>query len=207
MKAPVFKEGFNVLSTRFVDVAESTDHSITVGLLARVIDGFTEGVFALGRAPFLGYGLGIGTNAGAKFLTGRSIFLLAESEWTRIFLESGPVLGLAYVIWRCAAAFRIGVLCVRSVRLDNLLPLLLFSACFMQLLSGQFGQPTILGFAVFTTGLALAARTKEEDSIPGKGDEVGAEMPRHVLARRSPYAERLHDAATSPDRSNGFIDR
>ncbi|MEJ7703277.1 MAG: hypothetical protein WKF47_06305 [Geodermatophilaceae bacterium] len=152
MQTPIFSEGFNVISTRFNEVAEATEKSIGAGMVERVLGDFEEGFFVFTKAPFLGYGLGIGTNAGAKFLTGRQMFLLSEGEWPRIFLESGPLLGLAFVLWRCALVARVGLLCLRSVKLGNVLPLLLFSATFLPLLSGQFGQPTILGFVASSPG-------------------------------------------------------
>ena len=202
VQTPIFKEGFNVLSTRFNEVAEATEKSIGVGMVERVVGDFGESLFVLTKAPFLGYGLGIGTNAGAKFLTGRQMFLLSEGEWSRIFLESGPLLGLAFVIWRCALVFRVGLLCIRSVRLGNVLPLLLFSATFLPLLSGQFGQPTILGFVALVTGLALAARNEETatDSLA-----IARAMPQRPprIARRSEYASRLHGPAVRHDDSNG----
>ena len=209
-QTPIFKEGFNVLSTRFSEVAEATDQSVTAGIVERVFSDFKEGAYVLTKAPFLGYGLGIGTNAGAKFLTGRSMFLLSEGEWSRVFLESGPVLGLAYVLWRVSIVAYIGVLCLGSVkRHGNVLPLLLFSSTFMPLMNGQFGQPTVLGFAVFVTGLALAARRAE-----GEYSESGmaASDPQHLSARpaiprRSPYAERLNREAARHDQTNGSVDR
>jgi hypothetical protein len=205
----VFHEGVNVLSTRFAEVAEASEQSVARGLIARVLASFEDAFFVYGKAPFLGYGLGIGTNAGAKFLTGHSGFLLTEGEWSRIFLESGPVLGLAYVAWRFALVGRIGSLCIKSVRWGNPLPLLLFSSSFLPMLNGQFGQPTILGFTVFTTGLALAARN--EDTSP---DASAAETPsmrvksvERIVRRRSAYAERLHGPSAEHGQSNGFVDR
>ncbi len=204
-KTPIFKEGFNVLSTRFNEVAEATEKSISAGLVERVLGGFKEGLIVWTKAPFLGYGLGIGTNAGARFLTGHSTFLLSEGEWQRIFLESGPVLGLAYVFWRCALAVYVLVLCLRSIKVGNALPILLFAASFLTLLNGQFGQPTVLGFAVFVIGLTLAARNGEEQiAAPLSRPTSPAERP--LMARRSAYAERLHGPSISPH-GNGLVDR
>jgi hypothetical protein len=208
IQTPVFKEGLNVLTARFTDVAEAEERSITAGLIQRVFDTFSEGFFVLSKAPFFGYGLGIGTNAGAKFLTGQSTFLLSEGEWARTILESGPVLGLAYLIWRCSAVVRIGLLCLRSVKLDNVLPLLLFSSSFLPLISGQFGQPTILGFAVFTTGLALAARKEDDESVvPGPVSGRSTRAGERVVGRRSAYADRMHRPTAPRDQRNGSIDR
>jgi hypothetical protein len=208
-RMPIFKEGFNVLSTRFTDVAEATEKSIGAGMVERVFSDFTEGLFVLTETPFFGYGLGVGTNAGAKFLTGRTSFLLSEGEWQRVFLESGPVLGLAYVLWRCGLVFRVGLLCARSVRLGNVLPLLLFSSCFLPLISGQFGQPTVLGFTVFVTGLALAAQKSEIEGglIPSPETPAEAVRPRRPIPQRSPYASRLHGSSTRHDHTNGSVDR
>jgi hypothetical protein len=203
-KTPIFKEGFNVLSTRFNEVAEASEKSIGVGLIERVAGDFQEGFYVLTKAPWPGYGLGIGTNAGAKFLTGRSMFLLSEGEWPRIFLESGPILGLAYVLWRCAIVVFVGLQCLRSIRLGNALPLLLFASSFLPLTNGQFGQPTVLGFAVFAAGLALAARKAEE--ISDTPDRRSSLPARPAIPRRSPFAERLH-GSSAPDHTNGSVDR
>src|SRR3712207_1849101 len=169
-------------------------------MVERVFTTFSDGIFVLTKAPFLGYGLGIGTNAGAKFLTGRMMFLLSEGEWPRIFLESGPVLGGAFVIWRCALVIVAGLLCLRSVKAGNVLPLLLYSSGFLPLINGQFGQPTILGFTVFSMGLALAARKEPEvDDSAGASGPRPAAQPVRRIARRSEYASRLHGVPASQD--------
>ena len=207
-KTPIFKEGLEVLTTRFFDVAEATEQSVAGGMITRITEGFTNGIFILGKAPFLGFGLGIGTNAAAKFLTGETTFLLAEEEWSRVFLESGPVLGLAYISWRCGLAFQIGFLCLKSVRGGNILPLLIFSSSVFPLINGQFGQPTVLGFTVFVTGLALAARDEaEEKTLPGAAPEKSNLTTKRVVRRRSPYADRLHDPVARRDQNNGSVDR
>jgi hypothetical protein len=206
-QTPVFKEGVSVLSARFSAVAEAEEQSIVIGLISRVFDGFSEAVRVYPDAPFFGYGLGIGTNAGAKFLTGQNTFLLAEGEWARLILESGPVLGLAFVLWRCAVVVRIGLLCLRSVRRGNVLPLLLFSSGGLPLMNGQFGPPTVLGFAVFTTGLALAARNADDESGMAPAPTRAVEGTERVSGRRSAYADRLHGPAAPRNQSNGSTDR
>jgi hypothetical protein len=208
-QTPIFKEGLNVLTTRFNEVAEATDQSVAVGLVERFFGSFEDGLFVLTKAPFLGYGLGIGTNAGAKFLTGRSGFLLTEGEWSRTFLEMGPVLGLAYVVWRVALVVWVGLLCIRSVRLGNVLPLLLFSSSFLPMISGQFGQPTILGFSVFVTGLALAARNEEEliVSASSASSHPRAVAPVKAIPTRSIHAVGLRRSNSESSQTNGSADR
>lgn len=202
-RLPVFKEGVRILSDRFTAVAEAEETSIAGGLLARTFSGFTEGILFIPRAPIGGYGLGIGTNGGAKFLTGRAMFLLTEGEWGRVVLESGPILGVAYLAWRTILTLNLGLFSFRQLRREGkILPLMLYAAGFLSLLDGQFGQPTNLGFAVFVCGLCLAAGNTtepvESESLP---------PPPRRIARRSRYAERLHDATPARHHPDDFVDR
>jgi hypothetical protein len=206
-QTPIFREGLGVLTARFSAVAEAEEQSIVIGLISRVFDGFGELVRIFPTAPFFGFGLGIGTNAGAKFLTGQNTFLLAEGEWARLVLESGPVLGLAFVLWRCGLVIRIALLCLQSVRRGNVLPLLLFSSSGLPLMNGQFGPPTILGFTVFTTGLALAARNADDESEVSAGPAKSEPASGRIVGRRSAYADRLHGPAAPRHQSNGSVDR
>jgi len=208
-QTPIFKEGLSVLSARFTAVSEAEEQSIVIGLISRVFDGFGELVRIYPTAPFFGFGLGIGTNGGAKFLTGQSTFLLAEGEWARLVLESGPVLGLAFVFWRCGLAARILLLCLRSVRRQgNVLPLLLFASGGLPLMNGQFGPPTVLGFAVFTTGLALAAGNADNESETETAAPVTSTgASERIVGRRSAYADRMHGPGTPRHQSNGSADR
>lgn len=203
VRLPVFKEGVQVLSDRFTAVAEAEEKSIARGLLARTFSGYAEGFLLIPRAPIGGYGLGIGTNGGAKFLTGRSLFLLSEGEWGRVVLESGPILGLAFLLWRTLLTFRLGVLSFRQLKRGEILPLMLYCAGFLSLLSGQFGQPTNLGFAVFVCGLSLAAANTKaplESAVPD-----GAAL--RQMARRSRYAERIHTVPAARRLPDDFADR
>ena len=205
-RMPVFKEGVQILSDRFTVTAEAEETSIAGGLLARTFSGFTEGFLLLPHAPIGGYGLGIGTNGGAKFLTGRAMFLLTEGEWGRVILESGPILGLAYLLWRTLLTARLGFLSFRKLRQGEIFPIMLFAAGFVSLLNGQFGQPTNLGFAVFVCGLCLASMNKE----PAESDAEllePAPTPLRQRARRSRYAERLHHSSAAQRNSDDSSDR
>src|SRR4051812_4585840 len=191
VRLPIFKEGVGVLSERFTAVAEAEETSIASGLITRTFSGFTEGFLFIPRAPIGGYGLGIGTNGGAKFLTGRAIFLLTEGEWGRVILESGPILGPAFLLWRTFLTFSLGLLSFRQLRQGNILTIILYATGFLSLLSGPFGQPTSLGFCVFLSGICLASANRK---VIGLGAErIGPELPaRPQLARRSRFAEQLH---------------
>jgi hypothetical protein len=203
VRLPVFREGVQILSDRFTVVAEEEEKSIAGGLLARSFTGFTEGFLLLSRAPIGGYGLGIGTNGGAKFLTGRALFLLSEGEWGRIILESGPILGLAFLAWRTLLTLKLGLFSFRQLKRGEILPIMLYCAGFLSLLSGQFGQPTNLGFAVFVCGLCLAAaNTKTPVELP---EPEGPALRR--VARRSRYAERIHTLPAARRHPDDFVDR
>jgi hypothetical protein len=204
VRLPIFKEGVQVLTDRFTAVAEAEETSVAGGLIERVLIVFTEGFKLLGLAPIGGYGLGIGTNGGAKFLTGRTMFLLTEGEWGRIILESGPILGSAFLLWRTMLTFSLGVFSFRKLKRGELLPLFLYCAGFVSLLNGQFGQPTNLGFSVFICGLCLAAANirapKESESTP-----LTPGPPR--VARRSHFAERIRGAAAARAHPDDFANR
>jgi len=193
-RLPVFKEGVDVLSTRFTSAAEESEHTLVGGMLNRVAEEFTESLTNLDKFPAGGWGLGLGTNAGAHFLIGTSVFLLSENEWTRVLYESGPFLGMAFLLWRTILTFHLGYLSLIALKRGATLPILLFSCGSVILLTGQFGQPTTLGFAVVLCGLCLAAtRGRENTSVDSIIPANGAErlMPRRI-PRRSEYASRLH---------------
>jgi hypothetical protein len=59
----------------------------------------------------------------------------------------------------------------------NILPMLIFSACGLTILNGQWGVPTTLGFAIFGAGLTLAAceETLEEEEHDPHQDHAEGE--------------------------------
>ena len=204
-RLPFVNEGVEVLSDRFTTVAEAEQTTIAGGLIARTFNSYTEGILLVTRAPIGGYGLGIGTNGGAKFLTGRSLFLLAEGEWGRVILESGPILGLAFLTWRTMLMLKIGLISFRKLKQGNILPIMLFAAGFLPLLNGQFGQPTTLGFAIFLCGLCLAATNRKMGSLELAPNGSEGSLPPRV-ARRSRYAEQLH-SIRGPRHPDDFVNR
>ena len=158
---PSFKEGLDVLNTR-TESANAVEAK-SGGIVGRFIGGFLEPFNNTDQIPLLGYGLGMGTNAGSAILTGtgKAKFLLAEGEWARVFLESGLVLGLLFILLRIALISWMGSLSIKSAADGNILPLLLFSACALIILNGQFGQPTTVGFAILGGGLCLTSCQKK----------------------------------------------
>lgn len=154
---PVFQYGQQVLSARFQD-AQLATRAESLGLFQRVINDILDPFRALPFVTLTGAGTGAGTNIGAQFLVGSRSFLLAELEWSRLFLESGLILGLFLVGMRITLSFYILWWAFRSLKKsDNWVPWLIGFSIFPWVFNGPWGQPTMLGFACFGAGLALAA--------------------------------------------------
>jgi hypothetical protein len=201
---PFLKEGMDVLSERFTSSAEVAETSVVGGLLERVLDEFTEPFGYLSKIPLTGYGLGVGTAGGARFLIGQGALLISENEWTRIVAESGPFLGFAFIILRVALTGKLLMVSLRSLRAGNILPIFLFSTVFLGVLNGQLGQPTTLGFTAVLAGLCLAAANSGETTEELEVEEEPAIRP---LPRRSPFADRIHGRNIAIDHTNGSVDR
>jgi hypothetical protein len=206
-RLPFFKEGLNVLSDRFVDSAEVAETSVVGGLIERMVHEFTEPFSYIGKIPLTGYGLGLGTAGGARFLTGAGTILLTENEWGRIIAESGPILGLAFIFWRVALAGKLLVSSLRALKLGEVLPILLFFCAFLAVLNGQLGQPTTLGFTVVLAGLCLASTNLGEEETPSDDEETDERIEPKPLPRRSVFADRIHDPSSRTDHTNGSVDR
>jgi hypothetical protein len=98
------KEGLEVQQERF-----QQGGGVRQGVIGRYLGTFGQSIDVACYVPPLGYGLGLGTNAGAALLTGSRQFLIAESEWPRVIAESGPILGYAYILlrlWICGFLVR-----------------------------------------------------------------------------------------------------
>jgi hypothetical protein len=204
-RLPFFKEGVDVLSERFTTSAEVAETTVVGGLVERVLQEFTEPFTYVSKIPLGGYGLGIGTAGGARFVLGQGALLLTENEWTRIMAESGPLLGLGFIILRIALAVKLFLVSLRALKAGEVVSILLFSTAFLDVLNGQLGQPTTLGFTVVLAGLCLAAANFPETT----GDETEAEeeLAPKLLPRRSVFADRIHGTRIGPDHTNGFVDR
>src|SRR5467141_1004452 len=206
-RLPIFKEGAQILSDRFTTSAEAAETTITKGMIQREISEFTEGLSNIDKFPLFGYGIGVGTNVGGRILIGRPAFLLAENEWSRVLAESGPILGLAFLVWRTLLTFQLGRLSFIALKRGNLLPILLFSSGFVLLLNGQLGQPTTLGFAVILNGLCLAATRPRVPDSSTTAPPIADQSVAKPLPRRSVFASRIHGPEIGAEHINGSADR
>lgn len=151
-----FREATDSFMTRWEE-ANSSSGGVQLGLLGRVLSWFTEPFRFLPDAGNIGKGVGMGTNAASALLTGSLTFLLAESEWTRVVLESGPLLGFTYLAFRLWIAGAIALQAFKAGSQRQMLPWLLASAALLSVVTEQLSQPTNLGFMVLTAGLCLAS--------------------------------------------------
>jgi len=170
---PIFEEARVAFMDRWDTAAAEVQGDAVGSLVSRVTAAFSQPIDTIERTPTFGYGVGVGTNVGARLLAGRQGFLLAEDEWGRVIMELGPVLGISFIAFRFCLVVYLGLVAFRALRHDNdLLPLLIFSAAAWVILMNQWGQATQLGFAVVGGGLLLASvhRVEDEDE-----DEDGEE--------------------------------
>jgi hypothetical protein len=158
-----------VLTTRFSN-ASASEGGIDDTIANRIGAGILE-PFQNSNLPFFGFGLGMGTNAGAQLLTGRADeFLIAEGEWGRLIGEMGAIMGMTVIILRMSMCLTLLFTSFRQIKFNNLLPWMLVSICFQALAQGQWAQPTALGFGIVMSGFAIAAFTQEDDS-EGSNDQ------------------------------------
>jgi hypothetical protein len=107
-------------------------------------------------------------------------------------MESGPILGAAYLLFRVAILLFVLKTALDAYQKGLTLPLLLIGVSGVDILNGQFGQPTALGFTVFNAGLALAACVPTKcGAAPAPALKTAAIA---AIRGRSIYAERLHGA-------------
>ena len=158
---PVFQQGSEQLTQRFADAGKAEGD--TEGFVDRFFSTFLGPLCDIGDVPLLGNGLGLGTNMASAMLYGEREFIGPENEWGRLIFECGPILGLLLCLFRAALAFSIGWRAFEALRRGNVLPPLIFAACGLLIFNGQWGVPTLLGFAIFGAGLTLAACEEPEE--------------------------------------------
>ena len=195
----VFDEGMEAFTKRMKET-ENVEGGGLEGFLHRFASSFTRPFEYMLDMPLFGYGLGVGTNVGAKLLTGQTDFVLAEDEWERVMCESGAILGLAYVLTRLLMALQLGAMAARACRIGHFLPLLLFGACAVPIFAGQFGQSTTLGFACFAGGLCLAAMRLPAQVAAAvvAAQQPVKHLPRKVLALRAAIEAKRAAARGTP---------
>jgi hypothetical protein len=169
---PLFQDAREVFMDRWDTAAAEAEGDAVGSLISRITTAFSQPIDTIERTPPFGYGIGVGTNVGARLLAGRTGFLLAEDEWGRVIMELGPSLGVAFIVFRISLTIFLGYIALRALRQDNdLLPMLIFSAAAWIIMMNQWGQATQLGFAVVGGGLLLAS-VNHNDEEEDENDET-----------------------------------
>lgn len=112
------------------------------------------------RIPVFGYGIGLGTNVGARIMGGNmySFGFNAENEWSRIIGECGMLLGLIIIGIRMFFSLSIWKRAYKLlIKRYDLLPWMLSAGMMLTVPQGQWSIPTNLGFCILLGGLTLAA--------------------------------------------------
>ncbi len=195
---PIFHEAQDVFMDRWDTAAAESEGDAWGSLTSRVTANFTQPFRMAARAPLFGNGIGVGSNVGARLLSGQVGFLLAEDEWGKTFLELGPLLGGAFIAFRVALTiylFLVGFRALISNR--DPLPLGLWAAAAPTIFFHQWAPPTLLGFAVFGGGLILTSvnyaddeddeveeEDDDEDEKDSEEEEDDNEVPQIEIQRR-----------------------
>jgi hypothetical protein len=182
---PVFKEGTRVFMMRWDQAAHEAEGAAWGSMLDRTVRSFTNTMYFVEQAPFFGHGIGVGSNVGARLMSGGLGFMLAEEEWGKVLLELGPLLGAAFILFRVALTIHLGVQSWRTLREDhNALPLLIWSALAVAILQGQWAPPTVLGFAIIGGGLILGAMNPAP-VVAAVTDEAAEPVPSEIMSQPS----------------------
>jgi hypothetical protein len=198
----VFHEGRHVFEERLENTGDASANIVQTASTwsERIWGGFLAAFEAAGGTPLFGRGLGYGTNVASRLLTGAARFLADEREWGRVVIEMGPVLAAPYLFARIAIVWLLFQTAARSARERNYLPMLLLGSCGLNVVNGQFGVASILGFTVFQAGMCLAAaRLHGAETAIAPTAEVS--MARVKVRRgRSTYAATMHAGSERPQR-------
>lgn len=163
----IFSIGVEAFSTR-LERANTAEGGIESVFLDRYLGGLINALSTSTNQPFLGYGLGYGTNVGSSILTNKRSFLISEGEWGRLIGELGPVLGIGIILIRLLMSIKLTSWAWQYLKINDILPWIILSFTLLILPQGGWSQPTSLGFSVMVTGLLIASfktNTLTENSI------------------------------------------
>lgn len=159
-KTKFFTTSTKAFSSRF-EVANKAEGGVQGVFGHRVVGGMSGALMKSAKIPFLGYGLGMGTNVGSMLLTGDKKFLISEEEWGRLIGELGPLLGISVIFIRLALVIKLTRLSFRKLNAGDLLPWMLLSFAILIIPQGQWAQPTSLGFSTLIGGLIIGSFNRQ----------------------------------------------
>ena len=178
-----FADGLGAFLGRWNEAQNFESKQFSGGIFGRALYGFVDFVRLLSVTPLLGFGIGMGGNAAtmaAAASGGQALPYYAETDWARHIVDLGPVLGLAFMVFRIGLVVEVAR---RVVSSRSVLATLLFGYLAYELLTGQItGQGTINGYAWMFTGftLAAAASVNRVESTAEVGQSLDGRFPNLV---------------------------
>jgi len=148
----VLQEGQTVFAERWAG-GEGGDVGGSA-IVNRYFRTFSRGFYFATIVPPFGNGLGITSNLAVLVYKKQ---VPVETEWERIIYEVGACGGFPYLAYRLFLAMSLVVAGARALGRGESLPILLCAACGADIVTGNFRQPTSLGFVCVCAGLTLAA--------------------------------------------------
>lgn len=158
----IFSLGTEVFMDRVDTVNKVSGGGLADSIFLRALNEFLGPLTELFSQPLFAGNLGMGTNAGAQMLTGKTVFLVSETEFGRIGGEQGIIFGGGLMLLRIVLAISLAVRSFKLPQENKLLPFILCGAACIAIFQGQWAQPSILGYAVIMAGLVLASLKKVE---------------------------------------------
>ena len=153
LKSGYLGDSMAAISERF-DQAEQVEGGLEGTFWDRYIGGFFNSL--LMNVPVFGYGLGIGTNVGAKFINGDMFTIFnAESGFGMTIGETGLFLGLFFIYFRFAWAINLFKNGLRQR--NNTLAVCLLPIMCLTLATGGIGAVPMMGYLVCVCFLGSAA--------------------------------------------------
>lgn len=159
-----FTIGIEVFFTRFEN-ANQAEGGIESVFLDRYLGGLIDALVHSNEQPFLGYGLGYGTNVGSFLITSQRTFLVSEGEWGRLIGELGPLLGIGMILIRVTMTIKLMSWSWKALQKEQVLPWAMLSITLLVLPQGGWAQPTSLGFCTLISGLVIASFSSEKKEM------------------------------------------
>ncbi|KVV15088.1 hypothetical protein [Flavobacterium sp. TAB 87] len=156
----LFNLGTEVFMDRVDSVNNATGGGFTDSIFLRAVNEFVRPILDLFNQPMFSGNLGMGTNAGAQMLTGKTKFLVSETEFGRLGGEQGIIFGGGLMVLRIFLAISIAVKSLRLPQEEKLLPFIICGAACIAIFQGQWAQPSILGYSIIMAGFVVASMKK-----------------------------------------------
>jgi hypothetical protein len=156
----IFPESHSVFMDRWNEAQAVEARHFSGGVLGRGLYSFYDFTGLLGDTPLWGYGIGLAGNASLTLgVTIPGFSGWAESDWARHIVDLGPIVGVAFIVYRICLVVWLGYTCAAGTRrLGDPLPFIMFAYIGVELLYGELtGHGSVNGYGWLFAGLCIAA--------------------------------------------------